>query len=526
MCAFIAGGLVWFATPHGAALLPDSVQYIAAARRLASGFGLEAPNARGDWSALTRFPPLYPCLLAGAASVTGLDPVDIARPLQALISMLNVWLAARLFRRTEVPRFAAPVAVMVTAVAPSVLRINTQALSEGLFLSLMLLAIDQLLSWGAARSRRTILLCGAASAAAALTRYAGASIIAFAAVMIAAAPRRANEPRRVNDLALYLSTSASPLLGWLLRNALVAGDAVARSFAVHPPRRQDFQHGLSTVTGWLSPWELPAVVLQPAAQATPLILLLAGLLIMRARSRKRLPSPQESGIPRAPQTVPTLLGFAAAYLSFIVVARTFVDAAVPFDERLLLPLLVLLGPVAAAGAWTTVARRSAVVRVLTRSAVVAWVASLGARSATWANEVRETGQALEAVRWRDSVALAFVKALPDECRIVSNAPDAVYVWTGRPAALLPARTDPITEGVNAGIASELDALQQGVVAGRLTIAHFDAVTWRWYLPSEPQLRAILRDAAPTCEVGDGWFAGCGVETIELGGAGGSSSGDS
>ncbi|MCG3130079.1 MAG: hypothetical protein FLDDKLPJ_00827 [Phycisphaerae bacterium] len=502
------------------------MQYVAAARRLATGFGLEAPNARGDWSALTRFPPLYPCVLAGAASVTGLDPVDVARPLQALISALNVWLAARLFRRGDAPRFAAPAAALLASVAPGVLRINTQALSESLFLTTTFLAIDQLLSWGAERSRRAILLCGAASAAAVLTRYAGASIIAFAAVVIAVTPRRANEPRRVNDLALYLVTSAGPLLGWLLRNARVTGDAVARSFAVHSPGRRDFQHGLSTVAGWLSPWELPAAVLQPAAQGMPLILMLAGLLMIRARSRKLPRNPVEHRTHPPLRTTPTLLGFAVAYLAFIVVARTFVDAAVPFDERLLLPLLVVAGPVAAAGAWAAVVRRSATVRVLTRSVVIAWLASLGVRSWAWANEVRGTGQALEAAHWRDSATLAVVTALPDECRIVSNAPDVVYLWTGKPAALLPARTDPITEEVNAAFASELDELQQGVAAGRLTVAHFNAVTWRWYLPSGPRLLTILNDAASPRKTGDGWFAGCGVEAVGVGGAGGASSGGS
>jgi hypothetical protein len=59
--------LVWWITPHGAGLSPDSVYYIAAARWVLAGDGVRSLDGGGP---LTVFAPLYPAVLAGAASVS------------------------------------------------------------------------------------------------------------------------------------------------------------------------------------------------------------------------------------------------------------------------------------------------------------------------------------------------------------------------------------------------------------------------------------------------------------------------
>ena len=67
LLALGGGLLVLFASPWGIGLSPDSVQYIQAARNLRLGFGLSIWGKQG-YQPLTHFPPLYPLILAVAAS--------------------------------------------------------------------------------------------------------------------------------------------------------------------------------------------------------------------------------------------------------------------------------------------------------------------------------------------------------------------------------------------------------------------------------------------------------------------------
>src|SRR4030042_2103472 len=68
-------------TRWGIGASPDSVAYLGVAHNLMSGRGLSLPFGDLADTPLTRFPPLYPMLLAGLGQVAG-DPVVAARWLQ------------------------------------------------------------------------------------------------------------------------------------------------------------------------------------------------------------------------------------------------------------------------------------------------------------------------------------------------------------------------------------------------------------------------------------------------------------
>jgi hypothetical protein len=50
--------------------------------------------------------------------------------------------------------------------------------------------------------------------------------------------------------------------------------------------------------------------------------------------------------------------------------------------------------------------------------------------------------------------------LRDDVRVFSNAPDALYVLTGRPARLLPLKADPFTRRENQRFADDLTRLER------------------------------------------------------------------
>ena len=85
--------------PNGIALIPDSVGYVAAARSLSAGNGLTLY----DSSPLTIWAPLYPAVLALLKLISGLDPVEGARYINAGSFGLVVYFSGLLFQRRRRP---------------------------------------------------------------------------------------------------------------------------------------------------------------------------------------------------------------------------------------------------------------------------------------------------------------------------------------------------------------------------------------------------------------------------------------
>ena len=82
--ALLGVGLALAASRHGVGASPDSVVYIGVARNLLAGRGLTEPFGALVDTPLTRYPPLYPALLA-AGGPLGLDPLATARWISALL---------------------------------------------------------------------------------------------------------------------------------------------------------------------------------------------------------------------------------------------------------------------------------------------------------------------------------------------------------------------------------------------------------------------------------------------------------
>src|SRR5262249_24589411 len=85
-----------------------------------------------------------------------------------------------------------------------------------------------------------------------------------------------------------------------------------------------------------------------------------------------------------------------------------------------------------------------------------------------------------------------VRALRDDVRVFSNAPDALYVLTGRPARLVPLKADPFTRRENERFTEDLARLEQDLGGRAGVVVYFRWLRWRWYLPPERELVERLR----------------------------------
>ena len=233
--------LVLRATPNGLGLSDDSIAYISGARSMAAGDGY-----REAWLAsnepVTHFPPAFSSVLA-FFGLFGADPLRAARWVNALLFGFNAALLGILGWRMT-PSLTAGVALAALFVTSAeMFSVHAVAMSEPLFIFLSLLAFWMFdLYFERHHHWLWMIACGTFVGMAYLTRYAGLALVAtfVAALVILHTTWR----KRLTSIAILLASAAPWILGWSIRNRLIAGNATNRAFAWHPLTSENIEPGL------------------------------------------------------------------------------------------------------------------------------------------------------------------------------------------------------------------------------------------------------------------------------------------
>lgn len=419
-------------TRKGAYASPDSAFYVGTARNLLDGNGLTAPPGSPP---LSHFPPLFPLLLAGIGWATGLDPLDVAALVNPLLLGVTAGLVAvTIWRRTG------SVGVGVAASAAVVAGVDllvyfASALSEPLFIVLVVGAVVSLAAAvDGTGGRWPWVLAVVLTAGACLTRYVGvALVVAEVGVLVATGRRRA--------AAAVGGLSLAPLAVWLA----VAGRG-NRPVALHLFDGDYWLDALRSLSRWFFPpsvaWPLRGVLAAAAVAA-----------VVWAVARGR------SGRQPAPDILGRLLAwFTVSYLGLLVADRVLLDATGRLDLR----FLAVLHVVAIVGLAPFLRHLRPVAL-----GALGLLAFQAAYSATWVaaglTDVSVGRRGLTAEAWRESPVMAAVAGLPPDVPVHSNAPEAVFLLTGREAVALPAHTDYLSGRARSEYEAELAAVEGVVV---------------------------------------------------------------
>ena len=203
---------------YGVNLHYDPVNYIAVARNLLAGQGF----ANFDGGPYVLWAPLYPLLLA-IASLGIFDPLDLAGPLNAALFGLTVIVVGRYLRRRLASGFLTAWTCLALALCIPLASQATWAYSGPLFILLATLALiraDEFLAQG----RNAALIWAALfSALAWQTRYIGA-VVPLTVGLLPLLRRDAALARRLRQTAIVALIAGLPMLLWMTRNYLLAGN--------------------------------------------------------------------------------------------------------------------------------------------------------------------------------------------------------------------------------------------------------------------------------------------------------------
>ena len=461
----LGAAIVLFVTRDGAGLSPDARGYLMGARHLASGKGYTILNGDGVPEPLTQFPPLYSMLLAPAEMV-GISATTWSRFLNAALFAVSISLVAKLARRCGGSWNVAMVCAALVALAPDLLFLHSMVLSEPTFIACALAAFLLLGAYLEDGARWKLVAASIALAAALAVRYSAPPLIAAAALCVLLNVRRPFA-RRLGDALLLCVISAAPMAAWMMRNAQLTGSAGGRPIAFHPPEKDHYDDAMKTLAYWLLPGSGGTVAIIGSVLSAALAIVIL-LWAWRQGGTRRL------------------IGLTTVcYLVFIVLSITFIDALTPMDKRILAPVhvaLIVLVPL-----WVATLRLSAPsLRVL----ATAFVLVMAVRAGGWVVNAPKSDLGYACRQWRESELARFIRTLPPDALIYTNAVDFLYLGTNRFAKPIPRLYYAVSRKPDVMYRERLRTMSEELQARNGYLIYFSTIQRAWQ-PTEQRLREGL-----------------------------------
>jgi len=483
----LAGMLaLWRSTPFGIGMVNDTAYYVEGAANLLADKGFMRFSGGGELKPITHFPPLFSLALAGFG-LAGMDLLAGARVLITLLFGMDILLVGlsiyTIIQSAPFSLFGA----LILAFSDVHLGVYSFALSEPLFLTLMLAGFLCLALSLEHREWYWLALTGLLLSLAYLTRYAGASlfITVFLAVVLLSLPLPLKtKPARLfnrspfREIILILAGALLPVLAWNLYNLIVnpAGVLSNRQVAFHPVSFTVLYEAFKNLLTWAAPDDLLSRFPFTGRLLSLLsLILLPGLLswlVWVIWRRRKLEEGRNPGSSLA--LAFTLALHILIYLAFLVISLSFFDASTPLNDRILsvvyLPEIILFAS-GLAWVWRSFIGRAKGLRWVVGIACVFFVLFSVKDGLAAVRQLSTQGQGFAHQGWRESRTIQALQNFP-QIILYSNKPTAIYLLTGRSAYVIPTPMDTVTGLPRPTYAVDRDLIQQQVKQGGALLVLF------------------------------------------------------
>jgi hypothetical protein len=271
------------------------------------------------------------------------------------------------------------------------------------------------------------------------------------------------------------------VIAWVIRNTISAGNALNRTFAVHLPGNEDLAIALDAICLWL----FPVTFLGEAVWPRLVILLLVVAVLSWSTTKMGLLKSRLQQI---------LVLFFLGYVAFVLASRSFIDAAIPFDTRMLAPAYFAAMIIVVSAAWIGRKRPLKDMSMLGRISIylIFMVSALQAIPAmAWLKVSYISGIGLAARGWKESDSMQFVGRLAATTPVYTNAPDLIYMFLNRLTFMLPRKLDPYSRLPNSQYEIEVEQMKKNLRDKNGVVAYFDAERREWFLPSPKDLETKI-----------------------------------
>ena len=506
LLGILAAGIAQWCMSSDIGVTPDSLVYLSAADRLVEGKGLTpigyhfAPAIPSGQS-LVSFPPMYPLLLASTSLFTS-DRLAGAKYIHSFLFAANVFLLGLIIYISSRSLWPALCAMGLFQTSFPLLSIYTMARAEPLFIFFLLSTLLGMVFYTRRAQLWLLVVCGSTAAGAIMTRYVGVIILLplVLTVFIQSGPLRERAKRAV----LVGGVALLPLAGWVIHNRLVAGSSTGRSLAFHFIGLVEARTFVDSLMLLITSYALPGLVKLLLITIATVVVVYSLWIGLRGQT----------------VTANRYIRFfsavmVATYVIFLAAYNSFANPAVDLGPRVALPVYVFgMILVFSLIEWeSAVGKRRTLFWCVIISSSILFIANLRP-AAYWVSYRHREGEGFTSRAWRDSETVKFLKALPSQTVISSNAADACYLFTKREVLRLPAKYDSTSARDNMDFGAQMEALRDDLNNNHALVIYFDRINWRWYLPSRNELEERHR-LPVVARFADGVVYGAQSETVHV-----------
>lgn len=426
--------LILRSSPWGIGVRVDSLFYLTAADSLSKGNCLCWLGSGLELKPLVHFGPVYPSVVA-LVSLFAPSLLEAARLVTAVLYGANLALAGLLVHLGTRRFWAGAVAAFLFGVSRVMFLAHDSAMSEPLFLFLLMVGILALTMYLRTYRGVMLALATAACAAALLTRYAGGAvaIMGVLAVLVLGGPTRR---AAVRHAAVFATGALLPMALWLVRNYVVAGTPTNRSMGYNPVTLDDARKFLDVVTSWVT----PVAVSHWIQGAALLAFVVLAALVVRRGLRRADPESRTAGALGL-----LLLVYVLGYVLFVAISRMLLDPTIAIHDRMLTPVFAALSLLTGVVAALLVPRSRWSWAILLGGLLLARgsMSYMIDEGRQILKNLQENGVGVTNRAWQQSDSLRWVRGLPPHALLYSNRALFIQFLVGREAYQLPERYDPI-----------------------------------------------------------------------------------
>jgi hypothetical protein len=415
-----------FSRHGGIGVSPDSVTYIAATRHMVNGSGFNS----FDNMPVVDFPFAYPFFLTVISFVSGLDPLQFGPWLNGILFGVLLYLSGGImngFQKTT--GWYKRILLFCMLCSPALQEVYSMLWSETVFLILILFFIFSITRYLTLKTKRWLWISAAICAFTCLTRYAGVFLMLTGGTILIF---NKENPllKRVTDCLVFGILSVPLLLINIIRNYWLTGLATG----IRPKSEVGLPKILEYFGDVLCDWLLLNKSPDLAIFLSILVLLIFAFIIFIRRNMR-----SANGL----EYVIAVSGM--VYSSFMIYSYS-ITRYEPFTSRLLSPIYILL--LWSVSSWIPLFIAGKSIRVkwilgipvlfltawfINKQLAADWEYYDGVKDAGIPGYQEDPFVQSDIVQYLKAAKNIFDPRFP----IYSNAGDAVYFVTGKPALQLP-----------------------------------------------------------------------------------------
>jgi len=425
----------------GVGVSHDSVFYLSAAENFLEGEGISRVGGGNVAKPLTHFPPLYPLSLSLIGFLLG-NINQAANWIASFFFAINTTLVMALIYLGTNSLKTAFLGALFVIISPMMLDVHFEAMSEPIYLTFCFMSIGFLARYLTNEKRSTFIVAAVTAAAAYLARYVGVTVVVTGMISLLLY-HSGSWKRKIQSAFLYGLVGVIPVVSWYIRNYRLTGSFTNRVFAFHPIAMDKFNDGLLTISGWLLPDSTPVGVRM-------VIVILFCLMILYGIIGNKLRSEvldKKAGPLKQNPLSAILLIYGGIYLSFLFLSLTFFDSSTRLNNRILIPLYLILLILAFISMSRIVefykTRSCPIVLPLAFLMTVLVMGFYLDQSWDLVQSFRQEGRGFSSAAWRNSEIVAEINRLGPDAMVYTNEAFAIYYLTDVGAHSVPEKFDPV-----------------------------------------------------------------------------------